>query len=165
MRGRQAFFDESDIHADTASCFEILQSSDFGFVHQVLTFTRRREASQTAIEEERNSYLPSALRHLAKYGPVYLSEAERAEVAATLLRYYYRFLASSLLDGRDREFWTYHRHQLEGLGYGFSRIQVLRMALGYVPKALSLPGDLTRRMIRLGRRATRGVSVDEAKTK
>ncbi len=158
VRGREAFFDESDIHADTAACFEVLQSTDFGFVHQVLTFTRRREESQTSVEEERNSYLPSELRHLAKYGPVFLSEGERAAVAATLLRFYYRFLARSVLEGRGREFWAYHRQQLESLGYGFSRARVLRMALGYAPKALLRPGDVARRVARLGPYARRRVS-------
>jgi glycosyltransferase involved in cell wall biosynthesis len=158
VRSREAFFDESDIHADTASCFEVLRSTDFGFVHQVLTFTRRREESQTTVAEERNSYLPSALRHLAKHGPVFLSEAERAAVAATLLRFYYRFLARSVLEGRGREFWAYHRQQMESLGYGFSRMRVLRMALGYAPKALWHPRDVARRVARLGRHARRRVS-------
>lgn len=152
VRRRDPFFDESDIHADTAACFEILQRADFGFVHQVLTYTRRREESQTALEEERNSYLPSALRHLARYGPVYLSEGERAAVAATLLRFYYRFLARSLVERRGRTFWSYHRKQLESLGYGFSRVRVLAMALAYAPKALWRPGYVISRMARVGRR-------------
>jgi hypothetical protein len=158
VRSREAFYDESDIHTDTASCFEVLQSADFGFVHQVLTFTRRREETQTSVEEERNSYLPSALRHLARYGPMYLSEPEQAAVAATLLRFYYRFLARSVLERRGREFWAYHRQQLESLGYGFSRMRVLRMALGYAPKALGRPRDVVRRVARLGRRAGRRIS-------
>jgi glycosyltransferase involved in cell wall biosynthesis len=153
VRSRDAFYDESDIHADTAACFDILQSADFGFVHQVLTFTRRRDQSQTSVEEARNSYLPSALRHLAKYGPVYLSDAERAAVAAMLLRFYYRYLARSVLEGRGREFWAYHRKQLDSLGYGFSWARVLGMALSYAPKALWHPGYVIRRVGRLGRRA------------
>jgi hypothetical protein len=124
----------------------------------VLTFTRRREDSQTTVEEARNSYLPSGLRHLAKYGPVYLSEAERAAVAEMLLRFYYRFLARSILEGRGREFWAYHREQLESLGYGFSRTRVLRTALGYAPRALWRPGDVARRIARLGRRPGRSES-------
>jgi glycosyltransferase involved in cell wall biosynthesis len=158
VRSREAFYDESDMHADTAACFEVLQSSDFGFVHQVLTFTRRRAESQTTIEEERNSYLPSALRQLARYGPVYLSPAEQTAVAETVLRFYYRFLARSVLEGRGREFWAYHRQQLESLGYGFSRARVLRMALGYAPKALWRPKDVARRIARLGRHARRRMS-------
>jgi hypothetical protein len=152
VRSRETFFDESDIHADTAACFDVLQSSDLGFVHQVLTFTRRPEDSQTSLEEERNSYLPGALRQLARFGPVYLTESERALVATTVLREYYRFLARSLIEGRGREFWAYHRQELESLGYGFSWMRVLRMALGYVPKALSRPGDVKRLVGRLGRR-------------
>ena len=158
VRSREAFYDESDIHTDTASCFEVLRSSDFGFVHQVLTFTRRQEGSQTSVEEERNSYLPSALRHVATYGPIYLSADEQAAVAETLLRYYYRFLARSLVARRGRQFWRYHREQLESLGYGFSRLRVLRMALGYAPKVLSLPGVAARRIARRGRCTTRGMS-------
>jgi len=158
VRGREAFFDESDIHADTAACFEALKTSDLGFVHQVLTFTRRREGSQTSVEEGRNSYLPGALRHLAKFGPVYLTAAERALVETSALREYHRFLARSLLEGRDRAFWAYHRRELADLGYGLSWPRVLRMALGYLPKALARPGDARRLVGRLARRARRWIS-------
>src|SRR5438128_1399449 len=38
MRSREPFYSENRYHEDTESCYEILQTWDFGFVHQILTF-------------------------------------------------------------------------------------------------------------------------------
>jgi glycosyltransferase involved in cell wall biosynthesis len=44
VRARDPFYNEANIHADTEICFELLKTCDFGFVHQVLTYTRVRSA-------------------------------------------------------------------------------------------------------------------------
>ena len=38
VRSRDPFYNEANIHADTEVCFALLKTSDFGFVHQILTF-------------------------------------------------------------------------------------------------------------------------------
>ena len=40
IRRHNPLYNEANIHADTEACFQLLKESDFGFVHQVLTFTR-----------------------------------------------------------------------------------------------------------------------------
>ena len=41
VRARDPFYSRQGPDTDTAACFDILRDWDFGFVHQVLTFTRR----------------------------------------------------------------------------------------------------------------------------
>src|SRR5438552_9912488 len=48
LRRDERFYNEANIHADTEACFALLVASDFGFVHQVLAFTRVRAGSETA---------------------------------------------------------------------------------------------------------------------
>ena len=47
VRRREPFFDDTNLHADVAACYEVLQTSDFGFVHQVLTSARAHRGSLT----------------------------------------------------------------------------------------------------------------------
>ena len=42
---RQPFFDETSLHDDTDLCYEVLADADMGFVHQVLSFSRREAES------------------------------------------------------------------------------------------------------------------------
>jgi hypothetical protein len=46
IRKRKKFYSETHPHTDKDVCFDILKESDFGFVHQVLTFTRRHNESR-----------------------------------------------------------------------------------------------------------------------
>ncbi len=82
VRDREQFIDDETflMHGDTATCHEMLMKTDFGFVHQVLTFTRRHEgATDTPMAQAYNSYLPAHLVRLQRYGHFYLSDAERDE--------------------------------------------------------------------------------------
>src|SRR5262249_14183861 len=40
VRARDPFFTETNLHADAETCHALLRTCDFGFVHQLLTFTR-----------------------------------------------------------------------------------------------------------------------------
>ncbi len=48
VRNRDSFYNEANLNADRVVCFDILQQADFGFVHQVLTYTRRHNESMTS---------------------------------------------------------------------------------------------------------------------
>jgi glycosyltransferase involved in cell wall biosynthesis len=135
VRARHDFYNERNLHADTEVCFDLLREVDFGFVHQVLTFTRRHNESVTSTNRRLNTYLPSWLHVLNEFGRDYLSEQEYLEVVNRKLRDYYRFLGISLLRLRKRpvwqqrhEFWNYHRKMLLELGYPLSRARVARAA-------------------------------------
>jgi glycosyltransferase involved in cell wall biosynthesis len=109
---RQPFYSESSVHEDTELCFEALTDSDLGFVHQVLSFSRVGNAGNlTTIESFFWAVLDSYLS-LRKYGPLFLSENEYRDRMASLRAEYLRVLGESLVLGRDKEFWDYHRHGL-----------------------------------------------------
>ncbi len=51
IRNSPAFYNTDETHtqyADEQACFEVLQHTDFGFVNQVLTYTRQHEESMTS---------------------------------------------------------------------------------------------------------------------
>jgi len=104
VRERSAFYNENNIHADTEVCFDLLRSSDFGFVHQVLTATRVREQSLTSMSHDLQTSFSGTLHVLAAYGRDYLSEEEFRACWDENLSAYYRYLAKSLLKRRDTKF-------------------------------------------------------------
>src|SRR4029077_8323898 len=112
-----AFYDEPNLHADYQVCFDVLQSSDFAFVHQVLTYTRLRNESLTSFSQSFNTYLLGILTVLTKYGPLLLTEKEYKQRLEFRLNQYYRFLAKNKLRLREKEFWKYHQSRMETIGY------------------------------------------------
>ena len=73
VRGRASFYNEDNLHSDVEACYDLLRTSDFGFVHQVLTFTRRHNESNTSYARRLNTFLPAQLGVLVRYGPDYLT--------------------------------------------------------------------------------------------
>lgn len=132
LHKRKKFYNEANLHADTEICYEILLEQDFGFVHQVLTFTRRHNETTTAFAKRMQTYMPCDLMMLKKFGPKVLSELELSQVVNTKLRNYYRFLGYRLLQCKKteyrefwKEFWAYHKAAFSNLGYTLSPIKVL----------------------------------------
>jgi glycosyltransferase involved in cell wall biosynthesis len=125
VRSRKCFYNESNFHADKEVCFEILQDTDFGFVHQVLTFTRTHDEAATSFAEKFNTYVLSDLTCLLKYGRIYLTSEEYEKCLRKNLDGYYRFLAESLVSRREKKFWDYHRTELKKLNLSLSRTKLL----------------------------------------
>jgi glycosyltransferase involved in cell wall biosynthesis len=121
VRSRDLFYNESNLHAaDSEACFELLKDCDFGFVHQVLTFSRERHGSLFQTSRELNASAADILHELVAYGPHYLTPDEHAKCLDATLSKYYDFLATSLLQGRNKGFWEYHTGKLKENGTGFS---------------------------------------------
>ena len=131
VRSRKCFYNESNLHADTEVCYEVLENTDFGFVHQVLTFTRRHNEATTMFARRFNTYILGNLTCLINYGRVYLTSEEYERRLKESLDGYYRFLAKSALWGREKEFWNYHRTELKKLNCSLSRTKLIA-ALGPV---------------------------------
>lgn len=129
VRSRDSFYNESFLQADKEACLEFLQYHDFGFVHQVLTFTRVREESMTSMTDALHMVWPSILYDLVKYGPKYLSEDELKHAVDKHLRQYYRFLGEQVYRRRGKEFWSLHRGKLATLGYPLSTLRVTVAAI------------------------------------
>jgi glycosyltransferase involved in cell wall biosynthesis len=127
VRSRDPFYNESNVHAaDSEACFELLKGCDFGFVHQILTFSREREGSLLQVSRELNASAADILHELVAYGPYYLSPDEYTECLDATVSKYYDFLAAILPQRRGEVFWSYHKVKLKENGVGFSRVSLAR---------------------------------------
>ncbi len=126
VRSRNPFYNESNIHADTEVCFALLNTWDFGFVHQVLSFTRVRAGSLATGSEALATSFPFLLQLLKTYGPDYLSADELAPVLAERWRDYYKYLGKNVILGRDQQFWNYHRRELTKLSGSLNRVRLMQ---------------------------------------
>lgn len=142
VRALDPFYNESNIHADTEACFALLKDSDFGFVHQVLTFTRVRPQSLSAISTDIQSDWPAMLHLLATYGPDCLSREELKTCLDRHLSAYYRFLGKNLMFNRNADFWKYHKKKLAEAGVALSRARLVAGALGTLWAAVLNPKDV-----------------------
>lgn len=119
LASRQPFYSESSLHEDTELCYEILAEADFGFVHQVLSFSRiGNDGALTSIESYFWTLLDSYMT-LKKFGPRFLSEQELASRMRPVRAEYLRILGESKLLGREPAFWRYHRRGLATVGEEF----------------------------------------------
>jgi glycosyltransferase involved in cell wall biosynthesis len=152
VRSRERLFNERNVHADTEACFALLADSDFGFVHQVLTFTRVRPQSLSSVSSEFQTDFGGMLQIIMTYGPGCLSGSEFARCLDDQLAGHYRFLAKALLQGRDRTFWEYHKRELSAAGFGFSGLRLTRALAASAYDAILSPKDAAERLARTVRR-------------
>src|SRR5262245_40815589 len=139
VRSHDPFYNEANIHADTEACFALLKTCDFGFVHQVLTFTRVRPGSLNTLSTAMQTHWASTLHLLVTYGPAYLTHDELAVCLDQHLSEYYSFLGKSLMLGRDKRFWDYHKRQLTAAGVGWSWVCLARGMLATLGGTLRNP--------------------------
>jgi glycosyltransferase involved in cell wall biosynthesis len=124
VRNNHPFFNEANIHGDTEVCFTLLKDSDFGFVHQILTFTRVRLQSLSAISSDLQTSLAGMLQLLIAHGPSFLRQEELEKLLRLHISLYYRFLGKSLLLGHHEKL-AYHKKKLMDAGVGFSWTRVV----------------------------------------
>jgi glycosyltransferase involved in cell wall biosynthesis len=150
VRDHGAFFNASFVFADFQKHMEILEDWDFGFVHQVLSFSRRDDKS---ILGSRRSFGPGQLvRYIfaRRYAPIFLGKDESSYIIARCKNEYYRLLARALLRFRGRAFWRFHEEALMALGEGDTfDWRYLAMTIGQEVLSLGLnPGITTMRAVR-----------------
>jgi glycosyltransferase involved in cell wall biosynthesis len=116
VRRNKTFFNVSFPFADVLKCIEILEHWDYGFVYQVLSFSRKDNESILHEVLLPLAAYPLALYAMAqRYAPVFMGD----EVASTIAKYklqYYRALARSALRLRGAAFWRFHKAGLKALG-------------------------------------------------
>jgi len=121
IRSRDPFYNEANVHAaDSEACFDLLKTCDFGFVHQVLTFSRVREGSLLQASLELNAAAADTLLELVAFGPHYLTAEEYSAILSKTIAKYYGFLATSLPRRRGKKFWDFHKEMLHKSGVPFS---------------------------------------------
>jgi glycosyltransferase involved in cell wall biosynthesis len=129
VRNHDPFFNESNLHSDSEACLALLKTCDFGFVNQVLTFTRVRESSLFAFSTEMNTFIAGRLNDLVTHGPDCLDSEEFEVCLDRKLNEYYAFLAASVFRRRSGKFWDYHKSKLTEAGVGFSQVRLGRAVL------------------------------------
>jgi glycosyltransferase involved in cell wall biosynthesis len=144
VRSRDPFYEESNVHSDTEVCYALLKNADFGFVHQVLTYTRVRPGSLNARSLELQTSWAAILNLLVNHGSDYLTPDELKHRLARHLSAYYCFLGKSLLMRRDRNFWDYHTKQLSQSGVGYSRARVIAGFMKTLAWVALNPGQASR---------------------
>jgi hypothetical protein len=145
-------YNEANQHADKEICFDILRDRDFGFVHQVLTFTREHSEAASAFSRQFYTYFFGDLQILTKYGRAYLSAEEYEQQIRQRWKHYYAYLGSQMFLNFDREFWQYHKDTLKKLGYPLSAGKVAKAA---VAELLELALNPLETSIRIARKIKR----------
>lgn len=132
IRHREAFYNESNIHADAEVCIDLLQHADFGFVHQVLTYTRLHGEAYTTCAERFQTYIPGETAILITYGPLYLHAQEYDVCLKNKMKQYYRCLGRSVFRLKGKDFWAYHRNEMRKLGTSLNRMRLGAAVLGEI---------------------------------
>lgn len=148
VRDRDRVFDGSNIHADHEACFDLLQNSDFGFVHQVLTYTRRHGGAGTTFSRHFRTSGLGNLAILKKYGPLYLGEEQFQATLKLRLSQYYRSLAQVALYDYDKRVFLYHKNAMKNLGWSFNWPKLLLALFLEVADLLLNPKTTVERSMR-----------------
>ena len=140
VREKADFYDASNFHADTDVCIELLRDGDYGFVHQVLTYTRRHMGAESPAARKLGSHGVGRMVTLQKFGHHFLTDAEYTRAMNMQLRFYYRFLAADLMRFKDAKFRQYHMNFLHDSGLTFNAgkfsIALVRQALLFIGKQI-----------------------------
>jgi glycosyltransferase involved in cell wall biosynthesis len=121
-----SFYPNSTPEADTSACYKCLQETDFGFVHQVLSYERIHEITISKNAKDINAYLPSKINDLLVYGSSFMSQLEAQNRLNDLLEDYYRFLAVAAVNLKGGKFWAYHKDRLREFGYPLNGLRLCK---------------------------------------
>lgn len=124
VRAREPFYREC-LHADTEACFAVLQNGDYGFVHQVLTYTRLHDEQRKTAAVRYNAFMTAYLELLVKYGPLCLSRDEFQRLLRQKMKGYYRMVGAAAFRVRERDFWEYQKKALADCGYSLNWLRVM----------------------------------------
>ena len=119
VRNEEEFFPIGWLHDDTEACFRILAEHDLGFIHQVLTFSRKDEES---LNSEVVRFGPGPIRKFmfaVKFGPQFFTRDEHPKYLDAQTDFYGQFLAESVFQFKKKEFWDFHRKGLRAVNANF----------------------------------------------
>lgn len=146
VRCRTDFYDQTILWNDTDVCYRLLQGCDYGFVHQVLTFSRRHGEAQTRFFRKFNTYLTGRFDLLTRYGPIYLTKEEYERRLDEMVDEYYAFLLRCAWQ-LEFEVWRFHREQLAKLGYPINVPRLLTLACSRVAHVVFHPFEVLRNVV------------------
>lgn len=107
------------LHADSEVCYALLAESDFGFVHEVLTYSRMHPGSITSRWTARvDTWTPGMLATILRYSRCFLDDREQRRILRSLVRRYELCMLKSVARLRivwSADFRRYHGEALERL--------------------------------------------------
>jgi glycosyltransferase involved in cell wall biosynthesis len=135
VRSRDPFYDERYApFEDGHACFDLLETWNFGFVHQVLTYSRRN--NDGIISRVRPFGLEPFLHlsMLLAHGRDYLCQDEFDQCLENAERQYFVYLSSyaCAVHRQSQEFWEFHRNSLASVNYSLG----WRLLIKWIPRAL-----------------------------
>ncbi len=150
VKQMQPFYKLGNYHGDTEAYLDLLQKHDFGYVHQVLSYNRKggEDSRTTGYLERVNSYPAADIEELVRFGPIYLTDEERTLRLRQATKRYYRFLAQSVLELRNKEFWDYHRDRMRQLGTGINYFKLGRYVVYRILDAVLNPKRTIESLVR-----------------
>jgi glycosyltransferase involved in cell wall biosynthesis len=140
VRRRRPFYDPTFRHADSDADLWAFTQSDFGMVHQVLTFARRPPAAETTLSDRLNTYAPEGVRLVIRYGPLCLSPSEYRRRLRFVLRLWVRLhVARSIKPSTwaDGDFYEFHRRAADRILEDAPDDREVRWAVALVRRLLS----------------------------
>ena len=154
VRNRPNFYNDANPHCDIEVCIDLLRANDFGFVHQVLTFTREHAEAESTFSSRFGTNYLGTLETLFKYGRTYLNDEEYEKRVRQCWEHYYAFLGAKVFYNKDKGFWEFHRNALGRLGYSLSRgkvakhvlIELLDLALNPLTTTKRITARISRRL-------------------
>jgi glycosyltransferase involved in cell wall biosynthesis len=147
IRKRANLFVARHLQADMEACFDLFQESDFGFIHQVLSFVRERDNATDALAVNLNSYYLGEFVIFLKYGRALLNDCEFEEHWERLRQRYYGVLAHNVLRFRSKEFWKYHQDALTAYGGRLDRWLLAKCVIADLANQVAHPWNAFRRSL------------------
>jgi len=124
---RDEVYDPENIHSDHAVCLDILKEYDFGFVHQVLTYSRRHPDSHTnQVAEKYRTYKVGKIKCLMEHGPYYLGPDVTEELLNETINDYYRSFIRRSVYGFSKKHYDFHIKKISEMGLSVDYLKVLR---------------------------------------
>lgn len=139
-------------HADTSAVYQALQHSDFGFVHQILTYTRVHAASETSQSFAFGRINRALLADMKRFGHLYLTPDEYKEYLQIATDKYYDWLVAALMENSfDQAYLERQRKELASSDLELDTSELARAGLRRGVELVLHP-FVTMKKIRVARR-------------
>jgi glycosyltransferase involved in cell wall biosynthesis len=157
LRPDKDIFDDDFLHSDTELFVRLLKDGrSYGFVHQVLTFTREHaEALSTSFSDRMGTRPLEFLVTLVRHGRSFLSADEFNALENSYRRKYARGLCRMWLKPWDREVWRYQTERRAQLALQIGPADLLRAFVWELASIVRAPGSAIESLRREYRRVSR----------
>jgi hypothetical protein len=145
------FFPEDRFYFDVDVAFRILADRDFGFVHQVLSFSRYQPGAITDEASHFNTWYLQLFLTLEQYGRELLTPEEfqvrMAGVSADMYRGFGEvWLKDRVRRDKRRKFWEFQRKHLAEIGADIRPELLTKGVLSAGLRLIGSPGELARKV-------------------